>query len=321
MKVFQDAWSRSDLPKGAVATIGNYDGVHRGQRKILDVVVARARALERPAAVVTFSPHPTKILWPHRAPRCLTTPAQKERLLALASIGYLFVVRFDAVFAATPADQFVTSFLHGRLGLHELHVGKRFAFGKGREGDLELLQSLGGDACPALGVDEVVAGGAAISSTRIREAVATGRVDVAEWMLGRPYEITGTVARGAGKGRELGWPTINVAHENELIPAHGVYITLVRTPGADGGEVLHPSVSNVGVRPTVHDESTPTVESHLLDFEGDLYGQAASIGFLARLRGEERFPSLDALRSQIGADVRAAREHFGGLQTRAISVV
>lgn len=321
MKVYQDAWRRSDLPRGAVATIGNYDGVHRGQREIVDRVVARAGALGCPAAVVTFDPHPTKVLWPARAPRCLTTLAQKEELLARAGIDLLFVVRFDEEFAGTRADEFVTEFLHERLGLREIYVGSQFAFGKGREGNLELLQRLGGDQHPAVGVDEITAGGPPISSTRIREAVATGHVQAAEWMLGRPYEITGTVVRGAGKGKELGWPTINVNHDNELIPAHGVYVTLVRISEPDGGVVHRPSVSNVGVRPTVHTASAPTVESHLLDFDGDLYGRTASIEFLERIRGEQMFGSVSDLQEQIKADVVAAREHFDRSQSRALSVV
>lgn len=317
MKVFEDAWRRSDLPAGAVATIGNYDGIHRGQRATLDRVTARARELECPAAVITFDPHPARVLDPERAPAQLTTPAQKERLLGEAGIDFLVLVRFDEELAATPATVFAREFLHRRLDLRELHVGSRFAFGKGREGTLELLADLGGKRHPAFGVTEVTSGGRPISSTRIREAIASGDVDEARRLLGRPYEVTGTIERGAGKGRELGWPTINLAHENELLPTYGVYVTTVRVETADGAERDHPAVTNVGIRPTVHAESRLTVESHLLDYEGNLYGRRASVGFLRRLRGEHRFPDLEALRHQIAVDVDAARDHFERGRSRA----
>ena len=322
MKVFDDAWSRDDLPTGAVATIGNYDGVHRGQRVVLDRVVARARQLNVAGAVITFEPHPAKVLKPDWAPRRLTTAAQKEALLSACGIDLLFLLRFDAEFARVSARDFVDRFLFGRLDLREILVGSRFAFGKAREGDLALLRSLavaaGRDRSSVHGVEEIVAGSAPISSTRIREAVLTGRVEAAQELLGRPYELEGRVVRGAGKGRDLGWPTINIDSPNELIPAHGVYVTLVRFEDSTGSLVVQPSVSNVGVRPTLHSDSKTTVECHLLDFDRDIYGMAVSVQFLERLRGERAFPSLDALRAQIGADVAAARARFaraGGSET------
>ncbi len=321
MKVLEDAWNRADLPRGAVATIGNYDGIHRGQRAILDRVVERALSSSRPSAVVTFAPHPARVLWPDRAPRSLTTPEQKQRLLAEAGIDWLLIVRFDDAFAETPAREFVEKFLHGRLDLREIHVGAGFVFGKGREGDLRLLQELGGDEHPAHGVQEVEAGGVPISSTRIREAVAMGRVDVAEWMLGRPYEVTGLVSHGAGKGTQLGWPTINLAHDNELLPAHGVYVTMVQVEEGQAPALLRPSVANVGVRPTVHVDSVPTVECHLLDFDGDLYGRRVFVEFLKRLRGERAFPSLELLQEQIESDVGAAKRYFKRTQSETLEVV
>ncbi len=324
MKVFDDAWNRGELPPGAVATIGNYDGVHRGQRAILDKVVERSRKLGVPAAVVTFEPHPAKVLSPEWAPRCLTTPAQKIDLLADSAIDLALVVHFDAELARLPARAFVEQFLHQRLDLREIYVGSRFVFGYGRAGDLALLQRLGNDtghgAHPAWGMDEVMAGGTPISSTRIREAVATGEVEVAESLLGRPYELVGTVVHGAGLGRELGWPTINLDTENELIPAHGVYVTVVRLEEDDRRVRYLRSVANVGVRPTVHRDSTTTVECHLLDYSGDLYGKPVAVEFLQRLRGERAFPSLEALRAQIERDVATARAHFAESRTRSFSV-
>lgn len=320
MKTFDDAWHCDELPRGAVATIGNYDGIHRGQRAILDRVTERARVLECPAAVVTFAPHPARVLFPERAPRRLTTAEQKERLLAAAGLDLLFVVAFDEEFAETSAREFVERFLYRALALREIYVGSGFVFGKGREGNLELLEELGGTRHPAFGVEEITAGEVPISSTRVREAVATGRIDVAEWLLGRPYEVTGVVAHGAGKGSELGWPTINLAHDNELLPAHGVYVTMVRVE-SEGMPGLRPAVANVGVRPTIHVHSAPTVECHLLDFEGDLYGHRVSVEFLKRLRGEQAFASVEALRRQIESDVTAARRYFKRTQGHALEVV
>lgn len=324
MRVFDDAWNRAELPTGAVATIGNYDGVHRGQRAILEKVVERSRKLEVPAAVVTFEPHPAKVLTPEREPRCLTTPAQKARLLSDCAIDLAFVVHFDAEFSRVEAGDFVEQFLHQRLDLREIYVGSRFVFGHGREGDLALLQRLGTDtghgAHPAWGVKEVMSGGAPISSTRIREAVSTGHVEVAESLLGRPYELVGTVVRGAGTGRKLGFPTINLDTDNELVPAHGVYVTMVALDEGDGRVRYLPSVTNVGVRPTIHRDSTTTVECHLLDFSDDLYGKTVAIEFLERLRGERTFPSLEALRSQIQRDVVAARTRLAESLTGTFSV-
>lgn len=319
MKVFDDAWHREDLPTGAVATIGNYDGVHLGQRAVLDKVIERSRELGVPSAVVTFEPHPAKLLSPEWAPRCLTTASQKRDLLAACGIERMFVLRFDEELARVGAPEFVESFLHARLDLREIYVGSRFVFGHEREGNLELLQELGGAQHPASGVRELTLDGLPISSTRIREAVATGEVETAASLLGRPYELTGVVAKGAGKGRELGWPTINLATDNELFPAHGVYVATTRLEDDELEAGALPSVANVGVRPTVHADSPATVECHLLDFEAELYGRPASVRFLERLRGEQRFPSLDALRSQIAQDVAAARRRFAPTPDRELA--
>ena len=172
---------------------------------------------------------------------------------------------------------------------------------------------------PPGGVDEVTYRRAAVSSTRIREAVATGHVEMAEFLLGRPYQIAGTGVHGAGKGREIGWPTINLEHQNELNPAHGVYISLVRGLDDDGRERAYSSVTAVGVRPTLQEASPPTIESHLLDFDGDLYGRTMTVEFLSRLRGEQMFPSAEALGNQIGRDVATAREYFSENAFRIVS--
>ncbi len=310
MRVIDDAWRRSDLPRGAIGTIGNYDGIHRGQQAILERVVDCARASGAASAVVTFDPHPLKVLQPESAPPALTTSAQKRRLLAALGVEHLLVVRFTPEVAGTPAERFVSEFLAGRLALGAVFVGRRFAFGRGREGDLGLLERVGRAAgLEAVGVDEVLEDGSPISSTRVRREVAAGRVEEAGKLLGRPFAVEGAVVRGDGRGREIGWPTANMKTANELLPGDGVYATRIRL-GARGE--TRPAVTNVGVRPTVGEGAARVVETHVLEFEGDLYGEEVEVLFERRLREERRFPSLADLSEQIGRDVETAREYFAG---------
>ncbi len=310
MRVIDDAWRRSDLPRGAIGTIGNYDGIHRGQQAILERVVDCARASGAASAVVTFDPHPLKVLQPESAPPALTTSAQKRRLLAALGVEHLLVVRFTPEVAGTPAERFVSEFLAGRLALGAVFVGRRFAFGRGREGDLGLLERVGRAAgLEAVGVDEVLEDGSPISSTRVRREVAAGRVEEAGKLLGRPFAVEGAVVRGDGRGREIGWPTANMKTANELLPGDGVYATRIRM-GARGE--TRPAVTNVGVRPTVGEGAARVVETHVLGFEGDLYGEEVEVLFERRLREERRFPSLADLSEQIGRDVETAREYFAG---------
>lgn len=308
MKVFEDALLREDLSRGGVGTVGNYDGVHRGQRALLEGLTKRARELDCSAVVVTFEPHPMKVLRPNEAPLQLTTPSQKRDLLAECGIDVLCVVRFDAGFAQTSASEFVTGFLHERLGLEEVYVGSRFTFGRGREGNLALLSELGAAVGrPAFGVAELLDDGEPVSSTRIRGAVARGDLETAQRLLGRPYRIQGTVTEGAGKGRQLGFPTLNLDVENELLPGHGVYVTEVRL---EGDANPRPSVSNVGLRPTLHRQSAATVECHVFDFDRHVYGDNVEVAFLSRLREERTFEGVEALREQIVRDAVEARKFF-----------
>jgi riboflavin kinase/FMN adenylyltransferase len=312
MLVVQDAYDSSDLPRGSVVAIGNFDGVHRGQRAILDRVVARARELRVAAVVVTFDPHPLSVLRPEQAPLAITTPAQKERLLAEAGITVMLVVRFSREFARTSARQFVREFLWERLAIREIYVGESFNFGHRREGDLELLCSLGASLGFAVcGVPEVKLRGERISSTRIRRAVAEGRVEDAAEMLGYPFCITGTVMRGDRMGQRLGWPTINLAPEHELLPADGVYAGRVRLPSFPVG---FDCATNIGTRPTVYENYKRVVESHILDFKGDVYGQRVELSFYKRLREERIFPTVMDLAAQIGRDVEATRDYFSHRQ-------
>jgi riboflavin kinase / FMN adenylyltransferase len=308
MHVVQDAFNSSDLPRGGVATIGNFDGVHRGQRAILEQVVARAEELNAPAVVLTFDPHPLAVLAPERTPVPLTTPRQKEALLAEAGVSHMLVVRFTAELSRVPAPSFVSGFLHEKLRLREIYVGRGFAFGQGRQGNLELLQEMGRElGFVAHGVDEVVHGGERISSTRIRRAIAEGNVAEAAEMLGRPYSISGSIARGDRMGQRLGWPTINVMVDNKLTPADGVYACRVFFPSYPA---TFDCVTNIGTRPTVYENYQRVVESHILDFKANVYGQRVELHFHKRLREERIFPTVMDLSAQIGRDVEATREYF-----------
>jgi len=308
MHVVQDAYNSSDLPRGGVGTIGNFDGLHRGQRAILDQVVARARDLAATAVVLTFEPHPLTVLAPERAPLPLTTPRQKEALLQEVGVAELLVLRFAPELARVPARSFVRDFLHDRLGLQEIFVGHGFVFGHGRQGNIELLQEMGGElGFSAHGVDEVTYEGERISSTRIRRAIGEGQVGEAAEMLGRQYSLSGTIARGDRMGQRLGWPTINVVSDNKLLPADGVYASRVFFPSYPA---TFDCVTNIGTRPTVYENYQRVVESHVLDFKANVYGQRVDLQFYKRVREERIFPTVMDLSAQIGRDVEATREYF-----------
>lgn len=308
MEIYEDGWQRADLPRGTVATIGNFDGLHRGQQEILALVVGRAEESGLLPVVVTFEPHPLRVLEPERAPLRLTTREQKAELLATAGVEGLVEIAFTPSFSRTPARRFVRELLVEGLEVSEVYVGRGFTFGHRREGDLSLLTAMGKDfEFDAFGADVVEYRGEPISSTRIRSAIAAGDVAEAAEMLGRPYALSGIVVRGAQRGRTLGWPTINLFPENELLPADGVYVGEVRLAGSDR---WRPTVVNVGKRPTFEDEMQRVVEGHILDFEGDLYGTRVTLGLRARLRGEHAFAGVEELKRQIGLDAERAREYF-----------
>lgn len=312
MRVIEDAWSRGEVSSASVVTIGNFDGIHRGQKAVLSTVVERAVFLGVESVVVTFEPHPRTVLEPGTGPALLTTPAQKRALLEREGVDALAVVRFDEAFSRTSAETFVRRFLHGALGVRDLLVGSTFAFGRRREGDLSLLRALGDELGFAVsGIPELQLGDAPVSSTRIRRAIREGDMVAAREMLGRSYAIVGRVDRGRGLGRRIGWPTINVTPENDLLPSSGVYVSTVVMPGMD--RILG-AVTNVGVRPTFPDDfaagSRRFVESHILDFDADLYGEAVELSFLEKLRDERAFPSAGDLSRQIGEDAERAREYL-----------
>ena len=309
--VVEDAWVATDLPEGAIVTIGNYDGLHRGQRLILEKVTARAKACGVPSVVVTFEPHPTRFIRPEEAPELLTTESQKRELLAEVGVDVVLFVRFNLEVAETSAEDFVRGFLHRRLALKELYVGNAFTFGAGRKGDLNLLRKLAGElGFMVHGIAEEKHQGELVSSTRIRRALKRGQVELVAELLTRPYEIHGEVVRGDRMGQRLGWPTINVEPVHELVPAEGVYACRVVFAGVP---TAFDAVTNIGTRPTVYENYQEVVESHVLAFSNDAYGQKVRLSFYKRLREERIFPSIMDLSSQIKRDVASTREYFASL--------
>lgn len=308
MQVLWDPLGRDDPPRGSVLTVGNFDGVHLGHQEILRTVVERAGKLDVPAAAMTFDPHPVKVLRPQEAPRLLTTMPQRLQLLARTGLDTTLVMPFVRELARMRAEEFVRRILVDRLAIREVHIGANFRFGADREGTVDLLRAMGRElGFEANGVPPVMVEGEVVSSTRVRRAVAHGRVEEAWRLLGRPLFVDGNVFRGERLGRKLGFPTLNIAVENELFPAHGVYITVVHIPSFGRS---FPSVTNIGVRPTVYENYTTTVESHLLDFTADVYREKVRVFFMRRLRDEKVFGSTLELVAQIRRDVEETRLWF-----------
>lgn len=292
--------------RAPVVAIGNFDGLHRGHVKILERVAKQAAERGATPLALTFDPHPPRVVRPDKAPPLLMTPAQKIEALRQAGAHGVAVVRFTHELSQWSPEVFVERVLVDWLRVAEVWVGGNFLFGRDRLGNFSLLRLLGQQhGYRAEKIDPVRYKDFVVSSTRIRRLVAEGRVDEAAALLGHHYMVAGIVVEGDRRGRTIGFPTANLACENELLPPDGVYATLVLTD-----EVARPAVTNVGVRPTVRAAGPRVVESHLLDFSGDLYGRTVRVAFLRRLRDERRFPDIEALRVQIEADVTAARTLF-----------
>lgn len=290
-----------------VLALGNFDGLHRGHMKIIDRIRRRAGERGGTSAAMTFEPHPPRVLRPDRAPPLLMTRDQKLEALARSGMQGVAVVRFTEDLSRWDPEAFVRTVLVEWLHVVEVWVGANFLFGHERAGTFNVLRSLGARyGFRAEKIDPVRYKDFVVSSTRIRRLLAEGRVDEAGALLGHHYFIDGAVARGAGRGRELGFPTANVATSNELVPPAGVYATTITIDG-----IVHPSVTNIGMRPTFGDVDHPVVETHIFDVERDLYDAGVRLSFVQRLRDERAFPDVDALRTQIEADCRSARRLFG----------
>lgn len=287
-----------------VVTIGNFDGVHRGHQQLFQLLKDRAQALGGQAVVITFDPHPIKIMQPERQLPLLTTTEQKLRLLAALELDVVIVHPFSREFGALPARDFVQHYLVDRLGVLEVIIGHDYRFGRNREGNINLLRQLGAEkgfrvrVVDAIRIDDTV-----VSSTLIRQLIKAGEVKRAQVFLGRPYEVTGEVIHGYGRGsRLLGYPTANLKVDNELLPATGIYAVRATLAGK-----TYDAVANIGVCPTFGNQEL-TLEVHILDFQEDIYGQRLAVEFVARLREERRFNDVAALVAQIERDVAAARQ-------------
>jgi riboflavin kinase/FMN adenylyltransferase len=308
LHVVRDPLRETDLPRDGIATIGNFDGVHLGHRHILEAVVARARETGRPSIAITFEPHPLSVLRPDRAPRRLQTLHQKEEAIEALGVENLLVIPFTRDFSLIEPEEFVRSVLEERLAVSELLLGSHFAFGRGKRGDLALLTRMGPECSyVASGVEEVFFEGEPVSSTRIRTAIARGDVERANAMLGREYELDGLVAKGDKVGRKIGYPTVNLEPENELHPADGVYVTQIHIRSFGR---RFDCVTNIGRRPTVYEDYATTIETYVLDFSSDVYGEKVRLFFFDRLREERKFPSVTDLSEQIGRDIQATRDYF-----------
>ncbi len=299
--------------RGTVATVGTFDGVHLGHWAVLQEIRARAEATGRRSVLVTFDPHPLRIVRPEHAPPLLTTPVEKKEILAESGLDWAVFLTFTEALSRYEPRRFVEEILVGRLGVEELVIGYDHGFGRGREGDPETLQRIGRELGFTVDVVEpVAAGGGAVSSSRIRALVAEGSVDEARVCLGRPYSIRGIVVKGDGRGKGLGFPTANlsVGGGDKLIPRQGIYAVRGVLRGGTHAGALH-----LGPRPTFKG-SPPSIELHLIDFDADIYGEEVRVDFVRRLRGVEPFTTVDALVRQIRVDVEEARAAVAEPDTR-----
>lgn len=294
------------LGRPAVSTLGVFDGLHLGHQQIVRKVVERAAAIQAVPTVVTFDPHPRSVIRPETAPPLLQTFAQKMEGLRQLGVSQVLVVDFTPAVAELSAENFIDRFLVEALDSREVYLGEGFAFGHQRRGTIGLLREVSQRfGFLAAEVPEVQLRGYRISSTLIRQLLQAGQVNMARRMLGRPYGVEGLVTRGLGLGSRLLYPTANLAVDNRVIPAEGVYVTLSLVEG-----VWYRSVTNVGKRPTVSDDGISKIEAHLIDFDRDIYDQNVRLRFLHRLRGEKKFNGLDELKAQITRDRNLAIRYF-----------
>ena len=319
MRLFHGT-DNAEIGRPTVLTLGVFDGLHLGHQLIVRTVVERAREARAVPTVITFDPHPRAVLHPQSAPPHLQTLDQKVEALGVLGIEQTIVVRFTAEFARVGAADFLRDVVHERLQAREVYLGRGFAFGRDREGGIGLLKKVSTElGFHAAEVPEVRLRGRRISSSRVREELAAGRVNLARRMLGRPYGVEGRVVRGEQRGRTLGFPTANLRPQNRVIPRGGVYVTATLIEGA-----WRRSVTNVGTRPTFAGATTPdpSVETYVMNWAGDLYGDVVRVRFLHRLRDERKFSSVEELKRQIDHDRARAESYFArACVRRALSVV
>ena len=308
MDVLQSIPELAKLPGPIFLAIGVFDGVHLGHQAVIRTSAEHAAETAGTPVVVTFDPHPAKVLRPEKAPRLLTATQHKIALIRNLGVAHLLVLTFDKEFAATPPEEFVHRLVRHARPLREICVGHEWSFGKGRAGNLALLKKLGAQHdFNVVGIKPVTVDDTVVSSTEIRRAVEHGDFAKAAAMLGRDYTILGTVRAGAHLGRQLGFPTANLSAHSEQFPPNGVYVAEAQLNGA-----TYRGVANLGYRPTVSDAKPERLlELHLFDLNREIYGEDLEVRFVHYLRPEKKFDSLEKLRSQIAQDVEQAQRHQG----------
>lgn len=305
MKIFHGT-ENANIQKPNVLTLGVFDGLHLGHQRIMQTVVERANKVEAHATAITFDPHPRAVLHPESAPPLLQTLDQRLANFEVLGIEQAIVIPFDKEFASHPAEDFLYEIVHDRLHAKEVYLGKGFAFGKGRGGNIELLRRLSAElGFYADEVPEVTLRGQRISSSKIRHLLSEGRTNLARRMLGRPYGVEGVIIRGNRRGHSIGFPTANLKPHNRVIPKFGVYATATLVDGA-----WRRSVTNIGVRPTFENDAEPSIETFIFDFDGDLYGDVLRVRFLHRIRDERKFNGIEELKAQIQKDSARALNYF-----------
>jgi riboflavin kinase / FMN adenylyltransferase len=306
MQILRSIPELSRLSRPLFLAIGVFDGVHRGHQAVISTSAEHAHLANGTPVVVTFNPHPMKVLRPMEAPHLLTATQHKIKLIRALGVQHLLVIKFDTTFAATTPEDFVQQLVGHSKPLREICVGHEWSFGKGRRGNLALLRKLGAQFdFDVVGIPAVTLGnGELVSSTAIRHAIEAGDLAKAAEMLGREYTILGTVVRGDHLGKKIGFPTANLSAHSEQFPPNGVYFAQATLNG-----VIYPGVVNLGHRPTVSSgKSDRVLEIHLLDFDHDIYGKDVEVRFVRYLRPEQKFENLDALARQIEFDVQQARQ-------------
>jgi riboflavin kinase/FMN adenylyltransferase len=305
MKLFHGT-DNAEILRPTVLTLGVFDGLHLGHQKIMRTIVERARALQAVPTVITFDPHPRAVLHSESAPPLLQTLDQRIGAFEVLGLEQTIVIRFNRDFAATDAETFLREVIHDRLKAKEVYLGKGFAFGKNRAGNIELLKKLSAElGFLADEVPEVQLRGQRISSSRIRHLLLEGHINLARRMLGRPYGIEGRVVRGDRRGHTIGFPTANLQTVNRVMPKNGVYVTSTLIDGQ-----WRRSITNIGVRPTFENQAEPTIETYILNWAGDLYGDVIRVRFLHRIRDERKFSGIEELKAQINKDLARAEIYF-----------
>lgn len=306
MKIFESLDIPEKFPR-PVLTIGNYDGIHVGHRRIIERVKQKAKELSGTSMLMTFHPHPMSVLRPSQYTRIITPLYVKKRLIEETGIDVLIVVPFDAEFRSIDAARFIREILIGKIGVAGIVVGYDFKFGKDGAGDVRMLRGFVEDYDLYLGIVEAVnIDGEKVGSNRIRKLITAGDVDKAKELLERPHMIGGIVVQGKNRGTDIGFPTINLATSFELIPKEGVYITETGIGGK-----RYPSVTNIGYNPTFDDSRELTVETFVLGFSEDIYGKDVYLYFHKRIREEMKFQNVGDLQARIAKDVETARDYFG----------